>query len=181
MRRKYTIARPPGNRAASASQFLWFFCNTLPAGPFSLHSQDHERRHGGVLPPDGAPWVGFKVPAHSRGIPRHEHRNRLPPAPDGRGRGIGLGPAAARRSATSACAPTRPGTGARPRAREFLPQLWLAVTLSPPPLGRGGLQDGRQRAAVGASSGFVATRRSVLYWPFPTAASPFRPPWPVAA
>ena len=105
--------------------------------------------HGALLSLDGAPcgW-GFKVPAHSRGTPRHEHRNRLHPAPDGgrRGRGIGLGPAAARRSATSACAPTWPGTGARPRAREFLPQLWLAVTLSPPPLGRGGLQDGRRRA-----------------------------------
>ena len=34
MRRKYTIARPAGNRAASASQVLWSFCNTSPAGPY---------------------------------------------------------------------------------------------------------------------------------------------------
>ena len=181
MRRKYTIARPAGNRAASSSQFLWFFCNTLPAGPFSpAIRKTMNGAHGGVtFPRWRALWVGFKVPAHSSALTPQPTN----PALDGgrRGLGIGLGPAAARRSATSACAPTWPGTGARPRAREFLRQLWLAVTLSPPPLGRGGLQDGRQRAAVGAPSGFVATRRSVLYWPFPTAASPFRPPWPTAA
>src|SRR4029077_19117927 len=91
----------------------------------------------------GAP-CGWDLRSQPTAVAPHEDHNRLYPALDGgrRGLGIGLGPAAARRWATSACALTWRGTGARPRTREFLRQLWLAVTLSPPPLGRGGLQDG---------------------------------------
>ena len=160
MRRKYTTARPPGNRTASVSQVLWFFCNTLPAGPFLCIRRTMRalmRRYFASM----ARRVGHRLRPTLRVVA-----------------GAGDRP---RRSATSASAPTWPGTGARPRAREFLRQLWLAVTFEPAVLGVGRL------TRCPATSGSRGTVRSLsqptvgLSLDLPTAASPFRPPWPAAA
>jgi hypothetical protein len=60
MRRKYTIARPVGNRTASASQVLWFFCNTLAAGPFPCIRRTMSGAHAALLSLDSAP-CGYRL------------------------------------------------------------------------------------------------------------------------